>query len=125
MTYVSTLIDRYSPDACVLRARTGIHAGHARLHTLLEGLEETAVSKGIPVAQFTRAQVREAFQFLGSPTRYAIVQTIAKNIPMFEPYVPPVRKIWKTEDRRMALFDAISLLLTFYQMQEINAPAAA
>jgi hypothetical protein len=65
--------------------------------------------------QFSRQQLRQSFEFLGSPTRYAIVEAIAKHIPLFEPYVPPVRKIWKTEDRRMGLFDAAALALAFYR----------
>lgn len=115
--HISRLLDHYTPDVLVLRGRVGFPLGRARLHKLLEAMEALAATKSVPIAQFSRSQIREAFQFLGSPTRYAIVETIAKNIPMFEPHVPPVRKIWKTEDRRMGLFDAIALALTFYQKQ--------
>jgi len=116
--YVAALLDRYAPEVLVLRDRADVQAGRGRLYKLLEALEELAETKGVPHVQFSRQQLRQSFEFLGSPTRYAIVEAIAKNIPLFEPYVPPVRKIWKTEDRRMGLFDAIALLLTFYHDQE-------
>ena len=45
----------------------------------------------------------------------AIAETIAKRIPMFASYVPPIRKIWNGEDRRMGLFDAAALALAFYK----------
>jgi hypothetical protein len=118
--YVAALLDRYTPEVLVLRDRADIHAGRGRLYRLIEALEELAETKGVPNVQFSRQQLRQSFEFLGSPARYAIVEAIAKHIPLFEPYVPPVRKIWKTEDRRMGLFDAIALALTFYRSSKEN-----
>jgi hypothetical protein len=123
--YVATLLDRYTPEALVLRDRADIQAGRGRLYKLLEALEELAEKKGVQNVQFSRRQLRQSFGFLGSPTRYAIVEAIARHIPLFEPYVPPVRKIWKTEDRRMGLFDAIALALTLYRTQNVNEPIIA
>lgn len=116
--YVANLLDRYSPEIVVLRDRMGMPASPRRLYKLLEALEKLTDAKAVPSTSLSRPQVREAFASLGSPTRYEIVKAIARHIPHFEPYVPPVRKIWKTEDRRMGLFDAIALALTFYHDQE-------
>ena len=33
------------------------------------------------------------------------------------PYLPPIRKIWKSEDSRMGLFDAAALALTFFHQR--------
>ena len=54
-------------------------------------------------------------------SRYMIVEAIARNIPAFEQYVPLRRKIWQSEDRRMGLFDAAAMVLTFYQSQADRA----
>jgi hypothetical protein len=29
--------------------------------------------------------------------------------------LPPIRKIWMSEDRRMSIFDAVSLAVTFFR----------
>jgi hypothetical protein len=105
---LALLLDQYRPDAVVIREMP-----QGRLAKLSEAITKLVESQRIVVAAVSRDRIREAFAALGSPTRYAIVQAIAKQIPVLGPYVPPVRKIWYGEDRRMGLFDAASLALTF------------
>jgi hypothetical protein len=107
---LSLLLDRYRPDAVVIRR---IHRG--RLAKLTKAITELVKSRRIVIAAVSRDHIRQAFEHLGAPTRYAIVQAIAKQIPVLAPYVPPVRKIWYGEDRRMGLFDAAATALTFHQ----------
>ncbi|WP_156527887.1 hypothetical protein [Bradyrhizobium stylosanthis] len=52
------------------------------------------------------------------PEQAKTAERIAKHIPAFEQYVPPPRKPWMSEDRRMGLFDAAALALTFFQTVE-------
>ena len=118
---IAARVDRYSPDILILRDRAGMRPGRNWRHAMLvEALEKLAKRKGISIARYSRDQVRRSFSSLGLPTRYAIVQAIAKQVPIFETYVPPVRKIWKAEDRRMGMFDAAALALTFYGMQNVR-----
>jgi hypothetical protein len=48
-------------------------------------------------------------------TRYAIVEEIVRFMPDFEANVRLVGNIWKQEDRRIGLFDAVALALGFYR----------
>jgi hypothetical protein len=115
---IGKLVDRYSPDVIILRDRAGVRSGRNwRYAALVDALETFAKQKKISIARYSRDEVRQSFDSLGSPTRYAIVQAIAKQLPIFETYVPPIRKIWKAEDRRMGMFDAAALALTFYRRQ--------
>jgi hypothetical protein len=107
---LSSLLDQYRPDAVVIR-----QVPQGRLARLSEAITELVKSRRIMIAAVSRDRIGEAFAYLGSPTRYAIVQVIAKQIPVLAPYVPRVRKIWYGEDRRMGLFDAAAMALTFYQ----------
>jgi hypothetical protein len=50
-------------------------------------------------------------------TRQAIAEVIAKHIPAFEQYVPPVRKPWIGENFRMGIFDAAGLALTYFHTE--------
>jgi hypothetical protein len=119
---IAALVDRYSPGALILRDRVGIRRTRNWRHAaLVEALEALARRKGISIARLSRDEVRQSFGSLGSPTRYAIVQAIAKQVPIFETYVPPIRKIWKAEDRRMGMFDAAALALTFYRTQHADS----
>jgi hypothetical protein len=38
--------------------------------------------------------------------------------------MPPVRKIWMSEDRRMGIFDAVSLAVTFFHTKSRTRRAA-
>jgi hypothetical protein len=123
---IAARIERYSPDILILRDRVGTRRGRNWRHAaLVEALETLAHRKGISIARYSRDEVRQSFGSLGSPTRYAIAQAIAKLVPIFETYVPPIRKIWKAEDRRMGMFDAAALALTFYRTQNADDPMSA
>jgi hypothetical protein len=123
---IAARLERYSPDILILRDRAGNRPGRIWRHAaLMDALEKLAKQKGISITRYSRDEVRQSFGSLGSPTRYAIVQAIAKQVPIFETYVPPVRKIWKAEDRRMGMFDAAALALTFYKTQSADEPKSA
>jgi hypothetical protein len=123
---IAALVERYSPDVLILRDRTGIRLKRNWRHaTLVEALEKLAKRKGISIVRYSRDEVRQSFDSLRSPTRYAIVQAIAKQVPIFETYVPPIRKIWNAEDRWMGMFDAAALALTFYKTQNADEPKSA
>jgi hypothetical protein len=61
----------------------------------------------------SRTEVREVFARVDALTKRDIALAVAKQIPAFERYLPPVRKPWMSEDARMSLFDAAALALIF------------
>jgi hypothetical protein len=108
------LLDRYKPDTLVLRRMSpGTHIGQSA--TIVQGMIDAAKKRNIPTTWISRKQIQEAFGQLSSPTRQVIAERLARDIPMFAPLLPPARKIWNGEDRRMGLFDAIALAITFLQ----------
>jgi hypothetical protein len=120
---LSLLLDQYQPDALLIRKVSDRRAMRG-IAKLLAAIEKEAGSRGILTVPISRKQIREAFAYLRSPTRYAIVEAIAKQIPMLAPYAPPTRKIWNGEDRRMALFDATALALAFYRNEKTGRDEA-
>src|ERR1700728_4555172 len=116
---LSLLLDRYQPDALLLRGVSNAHR-KGSIAALLAAIKEKARVRGLFTATVSRKQIREAFAYLGSPTRRAIVEAIAKHVPTFASYVPPIRKIWNGEDRRMGLFDAIAVALAFYKNERAD-----
>lgn len=108
-----------SPDILVLRDVAGTQqVDNRRLIRLLKGIEQIAEANSIPVVKISRRQVREAFSFVGPPTRYAIAGAIGNGIELFQNLVPPPRKFWQPENRRMGLFDAAAQGMTFFAKAE-------
>jgi len=116
LSRIDGLLARYKPDFVVLQdtSQGGTHRPH-RIRRLNETIAEAAQGYGFPVLTFSRADVRERFAYLGSVTKDTIAEAIAKHIPAFERFLPPPRKVWKSEDARMGIFDAAALALTFFR----------
>jgi hypothetical protein len=86
-----------------------------RIRDLNASVALLAETRGILVFTFSRTQVRQCFAHLGSVTKQTVAEYIAKHIPAFERFLPPIRKIWMSEDAPMGLFDAAALGLTFFE----------
>lgn len=115
---INKLCARYELDALVLQDTSP--GGTRRLRSIAEfnfAIAEIAERCGIPVFAYSRKQVRKAFEHLGTTSKHAIAEAITKNIPAFERYLPPARKLWMRQDERMDLFDAAALALTFFGSQ--------
>jgi hypothetical protein len=118
---INSLFTRYKPDVVVLQdtSHTGTHRPH-RIRRLNETVAELAKQYSLPVKEFTRAEVRQRFAYLGCVTKDSIAQVIAKHIPAFERFLPQPRKPWKSEDARMGIFDAAALAMTFFFSNNMN-----
>jgi hypothetical protein len=111
----AALFLRYGPDVLVLQDTSPAGTRRSpRIVALNVAISELAERPGILVHAYTRERVRSAFGHLASPTKHAIAEAIAKNIPWFERRLPPPRKPWSAEDARMGIFDAAALALTFF-----------
>ncbi|WP_271592226.1 hypothetical protein [Bradyrhizobium sp. CCBAU 65884] len=71
--------------------------------------------RSIRVFAYSRDQVRAGFESYGCANKQSLAEVIAKQIPALEQYIPPPRKPWMSEDRRMGLFDAAGLGLLFFR----------
>lgn len=115
---ISMLFGQYSPDSLVLQDMSENGTRRSRhIRSLNEAIEVLAETQAIAVFKHSRAQVRQTFAPIGVTSKQAIAEAIAKLVPAFGNFIPPVRKIWKNEHSRMALFDAAALVLTFYKSQ--------
>src|SRR5262249_25604261 len=88
-----------------------------RVANLNAAIRELADHRGIQMCAYSRGEVRSVFKQHDCPNKQIVAEHIAKHIPAFERYVPPPRKPWMSEDRRMGIFDAAALALVFYQRE--------
>jgi len=112
---IALLMDLHQPDIVVLEDTTVKGSRRsARIRRLTRAIEHLALSRSIETHRYSRRAIRMCFAQAGAATKYEVAQVIARQIAAYEPLLPPPRKIWMSEDPRMALFDAAALALTFY-----------
>ena len=118
---IDAVFARYRPDVVVLQdmSERGTHRLH-RISQLNETITERAVDYGFPVRFFSRNDVRRCFGYLQAASKDTIASAIVKHIPALGRFLPPPRKLWKSEDARMGIFDAAALALTFFYSVDQN-----
>lgn len=104
-----TLVIALDPDGN--SSRTGY-----RIRKLIKKITLYAEEEKLPVVQYTRDQIRDVFEQFGVVTKYEISQFLLTEFIELEPKRPRERKLWVSEDRNMAIFDALSLALTWFYL---------
>lgn len=115
LRHAAWLMRLFSPAAMILPVRTNVMAGSRRLQKIAAEIEKLSTSCGTTVHWYSRSDIKAAFAQYGAELKDAIARAIAGLLPEFEQHVPPVRKIWMSEDYRMGLFDAVALAMTYYR----------
>jgi len=105
----SALMEEFSPSAIVVqkdffesKKKTGMR----------DALLKQAEGHRIPIRFVTRRTVRLAFVG-ANRNKYVIAAALVKQLPELAPRLPGARKIWKSEDYRMSIFDAAALGVTY------------
>ncbi|MBK9632874.1 MAG: hypothetical protein IPO62_17770 [Saprospiraceae bacterium] len=86
-----------------------------RTKQLLKEIRTFAESENLQVTQYSRDQIREVFN-PNHRTKYEIAGHLLTEFKELESYKPKKRKLWMSEDRNMAIFDALSLALVWYYL---------
>jgi len=85
-----------------------------RTKKLIDKISVYAQSQNLQISQISRDQIRDVFENFGVSTKFEISQWILTEFKELETRRPRERKLWTSEDRNMAVFDALSLALTWY-----------
>ena len=122
---INSLLALHTPDVLVLQdmSESGTRRAN-RIRELNRDAAELADQRGMLVRTYSRAQIIEYFEELGTVTKHRIAETIAKHIPALNLYLPPARKPWMSEDARMGIFDAAALAWMFFQSIDRDRGAA-
>lgn len=112
VSHASRLISLFAPTAILLPVRNVSVRSSRRLQRIGVEIERLSRNAKAPVHWYSRADIQACFAKMGARTKDAIAATIARRLPEFEQHVPPIRRIWMSEDYRMGLFDAVALAVT-------------
>lgn len=114
MQIIRSVIDRVAPDVIVLEdvdARTSRRT--PRIRTLHGHLKRFARARQITVACYTKYEVRKHFPNDTIRVNDDLAHAVVRALPVLAPYLPPRRKFYQNEDRRLSLFAAAALGLTY------------
>lgn len=107
---VLRLISRYTPTTLVIEDWTAAApARRPALEDFMNGIADLIVNAVVHVTTYSRHEVRRAFAEARAYSKQDIALILAGRFPELAPRVPRQRKIWESEDRRMAIFDALGL----------------
>lgn len=116
---VDALIDRYDPSALILEDHAGDGSRRClRVQTLIDALHKLGQARDLSVFSYSRGEIRLAFSAHEATTKEEIAAVLVARFPELAPRMPPKRKVWMSEDHRMAIFDAASLALTHFHEQQ-------
>jgi len=112
---ITKLVREYHPSALIIEAAHVKDSRRGpRIRELMARVEGLAKDDGINVFRYGRTDIRHAFAQAGARTRPEIAKIIAEQIPALASRLPPLRKMWMSEDPRQSLFDAASLGFVFF-----------
>lgn len=112
---ISTLIERYLPDYIVIEDHTEKGSRRStRIRRLYRLISNVALKEGIEIRRIPREAIFKCFASDGVKKKSDIARAIARELPELAHRLPPVRKIWMSEDPRQGLFDAAALGVAFY-----------
>lgn len=106
-----TVVIALDPDGKT--SRTG-----RRVKELLRKIVAYCEQSHIPITKISRDQIKDVFGQFGASTKYEISQLLITEFKELELKLPKKRKVWTSEDRNMAIFDALSLGQTWFYLNE-------
>lgn len=118
---ITQLIDQYQPTVLVMENFLHPKCRRApRIRKLYRSLVDVANATHLEVKLYDRSTVKSCFSSAGAGTKFEIALALARHIPAFKHRLPPLRKIWMSEDPRQSLFDAAALGVTYYCLEGVE-----
>jgi hypothetical protein len=115
IAHAGRLIDLHQPEVIVLEnsADTKIRR-YPRVRKLTRQLVAVGKKRNVPVVLLDRKEVHQIFFPDGHGTKHQLAEILAERYPdELARRLPPKRRAWMTEDRRMGIFAAVALALAF------------
>lgn len=109
-------LERYQPDLIVVEDYAAKGSRRCqRTRDLIGRIQELASAKGVKTKSFSRRAVKKVFSEGGATNRHRMATLVSWKFHELAPRLPPVRKLWMSEDPRMAMFNAVALAMTYFK----------
>ena len=115
---IKKLVGRYRPAVLTIEEFEGEATRRAqRIRRICHAIVSAADDWEIPVAIYSRAQIRGAFADTGARTRAEIAHAVLTHIDALRYRTPPPQKPWVGEHPNTSLFSATACVLTHYALR--------
>ena len=112
LAMLDKLLREYSPDVLVFEHADDRYCRRTRqVRDVLRSFAERGTSRGVEVLRVSRHEMRRGWRDRHMTTKEAVAAEVARHFPGVGVIVPPVRKIYRSEDGRVRIFDAAALVL--------------
>ena len=119
MDRIKKSFDYLRPSIVIIQDPEGMASRVGRrVRRLIDKIIVLATEDKLKVVQYSRDQVRDVFEQFGAVTKYEIAKVLLTEFKELELREPKKRKTWQTESHNMPIFDALSLALTYYWVEE-------
>jgi hypothetical protein len=105
------LMKRYSPAVLTVEDGSTTSRGEKVKRRTARAVE-IATSRSCDVRPISRAMVRRALGLSADATSHDMAMRTAELFGELVQHLPPKRRLWESEDRRMPLFHAVGLALS-------------
>ncbi|MBK8243303.1 MAG: hypothetical protein IPK88_07750 [Saprospiraceae bacterium] len=111
--------DYLRPSIVIIQDPNGIASRSGRrVHRLMDKIIAMANEEKLKVVMYSRDQIREVFEQFGAVTKYEIAKVLLTEFKELGLREPKKRKTWESESHNMPIFDALSLALTWFWLNE-------
>jgi RNase H-fold protein (predicted Holliday junction resolvase) len=90
---------------------------NSQTKTLFRAVQAEIRRSSVPIVYIGERLVRNFFHRYGAHGKQAVAVLLAKAFPELAGKLPPPRKVWQAEARRMSIFDAAALALTYFTLE--------
>ena len=108
---IEKLINHYQPDVLALEDWESTGSRRCERVEILLNLIANGAWKDMQVRLVSVKEVRRLGPIPDTGTKYGRASFFAAQFPELRAFLPPVRKIWMSEDSRMSIFDAVGFAL--------------
>jgi hypothetical protein len=111
---IREIVSYYQPNICILEDCKNSHKS-VRVKKLIDQINNN-VKDSTKIFKYSREQIRNTFEVFGARNKYEISQKVCEAYPQFISKLPEKRKAWEPENYYQGIFDALSLVLTHYYL---------
>jgi len=110
-------MDYYKPKIILLKEAISSKKTE-RVDKLIEAISTLSGEKGLHVYRYNRLQIKDVFEIFGAHSKFDMVQKIVKMLPDLKARAPEARKWYEKDHYQMAVFNAVSLVVTHTYLTE-------
>lgn len=115
---INVLLDRHDPHTMVLEDPSHLQRRSGRILRLYQSIAAMCHDRSIELAVFSRADIHRCYASIGARTWQDIAEAVGRQLEPLRRLVPSRRKAWQCESRRMSVFAAAAVAMTYWQLAD-------